>query len=207
MPSIDAGDILALTEGRPGHFRMESGYHTGQWMDLEPLFVRPDRIRPIASTLARLLEPSAPNAICGPLVGGAFVAQLVANELACEMYFTDRVSDQPSSGLFLAEYRLPQSLARRVAGKRVAIVDDAISAGSSVRATFTALRGAGAEVVVVGALLLTGDAAPPWFANYGVPVVACARTPLEIWAPEQCPLCGAQVPLEDPTNPPIARQD
>jgi len=204
MREIDAADILALADARRGHFRMESGYHTAQWLHLEPLFVHPDRIQPIASALARLLEPAAPNAICGPLVGGAFVAQLVANELGCELYFTERVDDLATPGLFRARYRLPPSLARRVTGRRVAIVDDVISAGSSARATFAALHEANARVVAVGALLLMGDAAPAWFADFAIPVVASARTAFEIWPPESCPLCAANIPVENPASDPPA---
>jgi orotate phosphoribosyltransferase len=106
--------------------------------------------------------------------------------------------------LFRARYRLPPSLARRVTGRRVAIVDDVISAGSSARATFAALRDANARVVAVGALLLMGDAAPAWFADFASPVVASARTAFEIWPPESCPLCAANIPVENPASDPPA---
>lgn len=39
MASIDT--LYDLVDTRRGHFRFESGYHAGRWMELDPLFVRP----------------------------------------------------------------------------------------------------------------------------------------------------------------------
>jgi hypothetical protein len=52
------------------------------------------------------------------------------------------------------DYYLTPELQRRIAGERLAVVDEMISAGSSVRATVTAASEAGASVVVVGALVV-----------------------------------------------------
>jgi orotate phosphoribosyltransferase len=197
MASVDT--IHDLIDTRRGHFRFESGYHAGRWMELDPLFVSPDRVRPLATELAHLLQPFAPDAVCGPLVGGALVAQLVALELGCETYFAQRISTRDNSGLFSAEYRLPNSLRRRITGKRVAIVDDVISAGSSVRATFAELQARGARPVVVGSFLLMGEMATTWFAARGLGVEACACADIEMWLPDECPLCASGVPLEDVT--------
>ena len=49
-------------------------------------------------------------------------------------------------------------------GTVVAIIDDAINAGSATRATFAALTALGAQPVAVGALLILGDTALPFFA-------------------------------------------
>jgi orotate phosphoribosyltransferase len=116
-------------------------------------------------------------------------------------YFTEPVPAPPDSadaGLFRAKYRLPGELRRRVAGERVAVVDDVISAGSSVRATVDALASAGASTVAVGALLVLGDAAVAHFAGQRVPVEAVGRSDFSLWKPDECPLCRDGVPLEDP---------
>src|SRR5881409_3137438 len=86
----------------------------------------------------------------------------------------------------------------RVRDKRFAIVDDAISAGSAVRATYTELQGHGAEPVVIGALLVLGSAASPYFAERGVPIEAVSRVPFDLWVPAECPLCASGQALADP---------
>jgi orotate phosphoribosyltransferase len=76
------------------------------------------------------------------------------------------------------------------------MVDDVMSAGSSLRATHAALVAAGAVPVVAGALLVLGDAGIHHFAGQGIPVAATMREPFSMWPPETCPLCVAGVPLE-----------
>src|SRR3954447_6054899 len=85
-------ELLALLARRQGHFRLESGHHGDLWLDLEPLFLRPTRLRRFAGALALRLDDLAIEAVCGPLVGGAFLAQAVAAELDREFYYTERVT-------------------------------------------------------------------------------------------------------------------
>jgi orotate phosphoribosyltransferase len=136
-------------------------------------------------------------AVCGPLLGGAFLAQLVAHALNVEFCFTERDTAVSSGGLYQARYRLPPASAARVPGKRVAIVDDVMSAGSALRATYSELQSHGATPVVVGALLVLGSAGVSFFEQQGVPVEAVARDDYELWLPGVCPLCAAGVPLKD----------
>jgi orotate phosphoribosyltransferase len=193
-----SGDVLDALPARRGHFLLESGYHTDLWLTLDGMFVDTRALAPLVSALADRLRPHAPTAVCGPLLGGAFVAQAVATVLGISFYFTEPVAAPADPGLFRAQYRLPAELRRRIGGERVAVVDDVISAGSSVRATTEALASAGASVVAVGALLVLGDAAEAHFAGQGVPVEAVARSEFSLWKPDECPLCRAGTPLEDP---------
>jgi orotate phosphoribosyltransferase len=195
-----AGAILSLVQGRRGHFRFESGHHSNFWLELDTLFVRPAALRLHVQALARLIAAHEVEGVCGPLTGGAFLGQAVATELGCEFYFTERVAAQDGAALYGVGYRLPAGLHARVRGKRVAVVDDVISAGSAVRGTAAALAEGGATPVAVGALLLLGDAAPRHFAAQGIPVAAVAQAPGEWWTPAECPLCAAQIPLEVPAG-------
>jgi orotate phosphoribosyltransferase len=152
------------------------------------------------NALAGKLRPHGVTAVCGPLLGGAFLAQALATALGVAFYYAEPVSAPAGSGLFTAEYRLSAELRRRVRGERVAVVDDVISAGSSVRATIAALVSAGATVSVVAAPLVLGDAAVTHFAREGIPIETLGRREFALWAPDECPLCGEGVSLEDPRD-------
>jgi orotate phosphoribosyltransferase len=191
-------DILAALPARQGHFLLESGLHTDLWLTLDAVFVDPEPIAPLIAALAHKLRPHAVSAVCGPLLGGAFLAQAIAGRLGARFYYTEPVPAPPEPGLFKATYRLPSELRRRARGERLAVVDDVISAGSSVRATIAALTAAGASTVVVGALLVLGDAAVTHFAEQRVPLEALDRRDFNLWSPFDCPLCHAGRPLEDP---------
>ena len=189
--------LLDRIGARRGHFRMESGLHAAVWFDLDQLFVDPAILDPAIAELAEKLRPHAVDAVCGPLVGGAFVAQLLARRLAVECYFTERVRDGGGSGLLTARYQLPRGVRARVGGRRVAIVDDVMSAGSSLRATMDEMTAHGAVTIVVGALFVLGSKGAEFFARHGLPVESAGQAAFDMWPAEACPLCAAGSAVED----------
>jgi len=76
-----AAAFFELVAARRGHFRLESGHHSGLWLDLDGLFAEPKRIAPFVDNLTVALRSYSVSAVCGPLLGGAFLAQLVAHAL------------------------------------------------------------------------------------------------------------------------------
>lgn len=197
MSETSVASFVGLVAGRRGHFRLESGHHGGLWLDLDALFADPQKISPFVDALAAALRPHGVASVCGPLLGGAFLAQLVAHALGTEFCFTERVMPPHNEGLYRVSYRLPPAFAARLKGKRVAIVDDVISAGSALRGTYAEMQAHGAATVVAGALLVLGSTGAGFFAERGVAVEAVARDEYELWAPAECPLCRANLPLED----------
>lgn len=183
------GDVLGMMRGRHGHFRLEPGHHSDLWLDVDAAFVRPARLSPVVADLARRLARHRPDAVCGPLTGGAFVAQLIAVELDIECYFTERIS--VSDGLYSAEYRI----GRPLTGKRVAVADDAINAGSAVRATLTDIERTGGTPIALAALLVLGVPAVGLAADRGIPLEYAEFAENVIWSPDECPLCQAGVPF------------
>ena len=205
MSEPTAAAFLELVAGRRGHFRIESGHHSGLWLDLDPLFAEPRRIEPLVATLTNALRPYRVAGVCGPLLGGAFLAQLVAHALGVEFCFTQRMPAPRSGGLYQARYRLPPAFAARLRGKRLAMVDDVMSAGSALRGTYAELQAHGAAPVVAGALLVLGSTGAGFFAQRGVAVEAVARQDYELWLPADCPLCAGGLPLEDVAAPAAER--
>jgi orotate phosphoribosyltransferase len=197
MSEPTATSFFDLTSGRRGHFQLESGHHSELWLDLDALFAVPHRIEPFVAKLAALLRPHQVTTVCGPLLGGAFLAQLVAQALGTEFCFTERVMPANSSGLYQASYRLPKAFAPRVRGQRIAIVDDVMSAGSALRGTYSELRTQGAIAVVAGALMVLGDAGAAFFTEQNIAVEAVARHSYSLWLPSGCPHCEAGVPIEN----------
>jgi orotate phosphoribosyltransferase len=189
-------DVLSLVRGRHGHFAYESGHHGDLWFDLETLCQRPDILQPYIAQLAARLGPYAPDAVCGPLVEGAFIGLLVASELQCDFTYASRFAPSFSDALFSVEYRLPRALRPLVSGRRVAIVNDVISAGSAVRGALRGLRSHGATVVAVASLVMLGDAFADFADEHKIPVESLTHLPNNLWTPAECPLCAAGMALE-----------
>lgn len=194
---MNADGLIEALAARRGHFRLESGHHGQLWLDLDALFARPARLAPFVAELAERLSGCAADVVCGPLVGGAFVAQAVAERLGSEASWTARVAAPSGAGLYAARYRVPDALRARVRGRSVAVVDDVVNAGSATRATIADLRACDARPVALGALLVLGEGAAQLAGDEGLALASVAALPNAIWAPADCPLCAAGVALEE----------
>ena len=179
-----SSELLHLVPVRRGHFAYESGHHGDLWLELDTLLVSARRLRPYVGELASQLTPHGLEVVCGPLTGGAFVAQTVAAELDVDFCYATAGS-----------YELPPAFEPFVAGRRVAIVDDAINAGSAVAGTAASIRALGGHPTVVGSLLLLGPTP-----ELGVPVEHLAALPSALWTITDCPLCHAGAPLDRPPS-------
>jgi orotate phosphoribosyltransferase len=132
-------------------------------------------------------------------VGGAFLAQMLAQEYGAGFLYSER--SLAATGH--SRYRIPTSLRAVVAGRRVLLVDDAISAGSALRSTLIDVQSLGGELVGLASLLVLGGSAQRLAELEGAPLIALASLESGLWKPEECPLCEAGVPL---TSPPDASQ-
>ena len=190
--------VARLAQPRRGHFDLGTGFHGDLWLDLDALFLRPAQLRPYVQWLSARLDAHQIDAVCGPLEGGAFLALAVADVLDTAFLPAGRT---PGAGAPATPaqaqggYRLAPGVARRAAGWRAAIVDDAINAGTAVQACFRLLREIGAVPVAVGALLALGGAAATVEATMSVPCYAAATIPSQVWPATDCPLCVTGVPL------------
>jgi orotate phosphoribosyltransferase len=193
---MTADGLIDAMGARRGHFRLESGHHGELWLDLDALFARPARVAPYVAQLADLVAAHDPEVVCGPLDGGAFVAQAIAARLDVEASWTQRVAPAPGRELYAARYEVPGALRARLQGRTVAIVDDVVNAGSATRATLADLRDCGARPVAVGALVVLGSAAAALTAAEGLALDSVATLPNALYEPADCPLCAAGIPLD-----------
>lgn len=183
--------IASLLKERSGHFAFESGHHGAVWLELELLFLEPGKMRPVVEALSARIAEHAPEAICGPLTEGAFLALLVALELGLPFAYAQREQRDGT-----AIYRIAPTLAAGLHGRQVAVIDDVINAGSAVVATLAALKAAGAQPVAVGAMAVYGGAAAALASSEGLPLEALDLRPGRIWNAADCPLCAEGIPLD-----------
>ena len=191
-------DVLRLLPSREGHFRLESGHHGDRWLDLETLCFNVFAAQQMAMRLCTRLASHDMEAVCGPLVEGAFVGLMVAEELVLPFTYSTPGAPSAPDRLFPVKYRIPDPLRPKLKGRRVAVVTDVIGAGSAVRGTLDDLRACGARATVIGALGVAGETAEKIARENDVPLEFLARIPSRIWAPADCPLCAQGQPLTSP---------
>ena len=192
-PSEIERAVLDAVAASRGHFVYESGHHGDLWLDLDALFVDARRTRGWASALADRAVACRPELVCGPLTGGAFVAQLLAVEIGAGFIFAERFVSETGP----VRYRIPESLRGALDGRRVLLVDDVVNAGSALLATLADLLDCGTELAGFATLLALGKVASQIAEQRRVPLFALASLERGMWAPEECPLCRSGAPLGD----------
>jgi orotate phosphoribosyltransferase len=188
-------DVVQLARPQRGHFDLGTGYHGDVWLDLDALFLRPAALRPYVRVLAGRLRQHRLDAVCGPMEGGAFLAQAIAEDLGAAFLPAAR-GPAPQPGTATA-YLLPR-VPGGISGWRVAIADDAVNAGTAVRACAGLLGAGGAVPVAVAALISLGPASGAVAQDISVPFYAAAAMPSQAWPAGQCPLCAAGLPAASP---------
>jgi orotate phosphoribosyltransferase len=187
---MEPSEVVQLARPLPGHFDLGTGYHGDVWLDLDALLLRPSLLRPYVGWLGERLAEHSADAVCGPLEGGAFLAYAVADLLGAAFLAGYRAPGGPS------RYRLPQ-VPGGIGGWRVAVIDDAVNAGTAVAACLEEVRHRGAVPVAVAALLSLSQASR---AGLGVPFYAAGTIPSRAWPAGQCPLCASGTPFTDPST-------
>lgn len=188
MSTLDLGETQGLV--RTGHFVYESGHHGDTWLELDALISHPGPLRKLTDRLAESLKGFRANLVCGPLEGGAFVAQLVASSLDLEFVYARRApAPDPGSP---AAYVVPTSFA--LSGKRVIVVDDAINVGGAALACVQELARRGCEVAALASVFVCSPAGEQVGVLLGIPQVHLVRVPTKLWTPGECPLCRGGMP-------------
>lgn len=170
-----------------GHFLLTTGRHSNQFFLFARLTEHPDLLEPWASALAARLARWGALTVVGPAVGGIIPAYAVASHWpGARVLFAEKASSGAMT--FRRGFRIQT-------GETVVVIEDAVTTGSSVAAAIDAVKQQGGRVAAVGALLDRSQGR----LRFEQPLVALLRAPhIPNWAPEDCPLCRAGVPLSRP---------
>jgi orotate phosphoribosyltransferase len=189
--------MIELARPRYGHFDLGTGYHGDVWLDLDALFLRPALLRPQVGLLAGRLREHRVDAVCGPMEGGAFLAYALADLMGVAFLPAYRAAAADAETGAATAYRLAwaRGAGEGIGGWRVAIADDAVNAGTAVKACASQLRDCGAVPVAVAALLSVGPASRTMPAALSVPFYSVDEVQSRAWLPAECRLCADGVPL------------
>lgn len=172
-------DTNAIMEG---HFLLTSGLHSPMYVEKFNVLQLPKETEKLCKALAEYFQDKEIDTVVGPMTGGILLAHEVGKALGTRAIFTERVDGKMT-------FRRGFSLQP---GERVAIVEDIVTTGGSVREVIDVVKSYGAIPVGVG-LLVNRSGGTADFG--GVPSHALLELTVPTFKPEECPLCEAHVPM------------
>ncbi len=174
-----------------GHFQLTSGRHSDRFFLMPHTFQHPAETERLCHALARLFQEENVETVVGPATGGIILAYEVARQLG-------RLTGRPVRAVFTEKTEDGGMALKRQwqlrAGERVLVVEDAVTTGGSVRKAISAVQAFQPVLVGVGCIVDRSRG----LADFGVPLRSLVRVDVDSWAPEECPLCKAGVPVVKP---------
>ena len=168
-----------------GHFVYTSGRHGADYLEKFRILENPSATSELCALIVERFRPLRPELVAGPTTGGVILAYEVASQLGLKAVYAER-GEAGGRSLRRGFEVEPKT--------RTLVVDDVVTTGGSLREMVTCLQDAGGEVIGVGVLAdrTAGQAATQ------VPFFACLTLDFPSYAPAECPLCQAGVPVAAP---------
>ena len=164
----------------------------GLYITKDAWFPHTEVVSKVCHMLAELNKDKQIDIVVGPALGGIILSTWTA-------YYLTQVTGKEVLSVFTEKTPENGQVFKRgydqvVKGKRVLLVEDTVSTGSSIRKVVDTLREVGAELVQISLVInrVSKDINPETF---GVPLNALGEVPAETYAESDCPLCNANVPI------------
>lgn len=175
-----------------GHFIYSSWKHGSYYINKDAVYPHTRIVSRLCSDLALHFMERAPQVVIGPATGGIILSQWVAHHATRKLrrQVLSVYAEKTGDGSFVIE----RDYGKLVTGKRVLVVEDILTTGTSARRVVEAVRMRGGDVVGVGALCNRGGVTVADLG--GVPeLYALLDVNFETWGKFECPLCQGGMPV------------
>jgi orotate phosphoribosyltransferase len=203
---MDQDQVLEILQKvgafRSGHFVFTSGLHSDSYVLKDAMYAYTKETSQVCREMAERFRDANVEAVIGPAIGAAILAQWVAHHLSVitgrEVYavFADKdpvkptATGQAGKGGFI----IKRGYDKVIAGRNTLVVEDLTTTGGSIRKVVEASRAAGAKVVGAVAICNRGNVTKEDIGNPGE-FISLVNLNMEQWPPEKCDLCGKDIPV------------
>jgi orotate phosphoribosyltransferase len=187
MSKLGKLDVVGLLQEHGailnGHFQLPSGFHTQTYIQTSLVMQYPNLAQKVAKEMASKF-PQEINVVISPSVGSMGIGQEVARVKKARSIFTERINGVM---VLKRDFKISE-------GERALIVDDVLNTGRLCSEAINLARGYGAKVIGVVAIVdrSTTDL------TLNIPVRGLISYPLQLYTPDNCPLCKQKMPLTMP---------
>ena len=166
-------------------FLLASGLHSPFYWEKFRILQYPEYTVQLCRMTANHFRQQGIEVVAGPTTGGIILAYEVARQLGVRGIFAEK------EGAAERAFRRGFSIKP---GERTLIVDDILTTGGSIREVIAAVTRQGGEIIGIGVLVDRSEQE----ADFGFPLFSCHRAATVSYAPDNCPLCTANIPLVKP---------
>lgn len=193
---MDEAQVLEVLQKvgafRTGHFVFTSGLHADMYVNKDALYPHTTETSRLCREMAVRFRDKNIEAVSGPAIGAAILAQWVAYHLSemtgREVYAAGAEKD--GEGGFV----LRRGYDKIVEGKNVLVVEDLTTTGGSIKRAIDAVRTAGGNVVGAIALCNRGEVTKEMIGNPPI-FDQLVKLHLEQWPESECELCQGNIPV------------
>jgi len=197
----------ALISG--GHFVLKTQDHSDTYVRQKMLIAHPLAIHCLCNALARHFADNEIDVVIGPVTGGAilstwtahYLTELIGSEVL-STYAEEVISsivwfeNNPESPIVGHKFVIPAVYRDYIKDKRILVVEDVLTTGTSARQVIQAVREINGHIVGLGAIVNRGDLTKKALSE--IPkFVSLVDMPLETWKEQDCPLCKQGIPINE----------
>jgi len=174
-------DEGALLEG---HFQLTSGKHSNQYIEKARILQNPAAAHNLCKRLAKRLAEYEFEAIISPAYGAIALGFETAYLMGKKFVFTQRKEGEMiiRNGFDLSHIR------------KIAIVEDILTTGGSIREVISCVQNKGLEVIAIGILIDRSGGK----IEFPVPLESLLCLEIPAYERENCDACKQNIPLEIP---------
>ena len=190
------------------HVVYTSGMHGSAYVNKDAAYPHTHVALHLGLEIAKRFAHEGVDTVVAPAVGGVILSQWTAHSLSLicgyevfgvyaekeTVVVPDHEFKHRSCFAETGNFVIKRGYGKLVSGKRVLVLDDILTTGTSARKVVEAVRAIGGNVIGVGAICNRGGITPANLAN--VPkLIALVNIKLDAYNEDACPLCKSEVPI------------
>ncbi len=179
-----------------GHFVYQTKTHGDTYMTKDRLLQDPIVINEVGMMLADMIKEKDIETVAVPAVGGIVLGHVVAKYLS---YFKGKTVNSvfiEKSGKDAGgrdTFKITRGYDKFLSGKKVAVVEDTVNTGYSVKRVIDCVKDAGGKVETLAVIFNRGSAGEDL--EKETKMISLVKMNLKKYDPNDCPLCKAGVPI------------
>jgi len=168
-----------------GHFILTSGRHSPVYWEKFRVMQYPQYVQQLCGMIADHFSKESIDLVAGPTTAGIILAFEVARQMGVRAIYAEKAENKTFA------FKRGAAISP---GDKVLVVDDVFTTGGSIKEVIAAVKERKGTVVGIGVLVDRSEAK----FDFGAPLFGCHRAEAVSYAPENCPLCAAKIPLVKP---------